>query len=410
MYNLKINKYFPFNRVKLIDQRISEDGKESYIKLEANKRYSPKCHICGTKVSGIHSVGNRNIRDLNICSTKVFLESTYRKVLCKTCNRIVVEDLAFFDPYSRITNRLAASVYDLCKVMSIKDVAKYFDLNWKTVKAIDKKFLEQEYKEKDYDNISILAVDEISTSKGHHYLTIVLNYITGRIIYVGKERNKETLDGFFSSLTEQQRESIEAIAIDMWEPYINSIKRNVPNAQIVFDLFHVVSSFGKVIDKVRNMEYKKASEEDKNVIKGSKYLLLSNKSNIRKKEPREQLNELLSLNEPINILMILKDKLKHIWDYKSRSWAINAIEEWCKLAKSVDYEIVHKFATMLEKHSYGILSHCDYPIHTSRIEGFNNKIKLIKRKAYGFHDTDYFGLKIIQAFDNQSEFPPALLN
>lgn len=108
--------------------------------------------------------------------------------------------------------------------------------------------------------------------------------------------------------------------------------------------------------------------------------------------------------------MILKDKLKHIWQYQSRSWASKAIEEWCNLANSLNYKVVHKFANMLKKYSYGILNHCDYPIHTSRIEGFNNKIKLIKRKAFGFHDTDYFSLKIIQAFDRQSDFPSALLN
>lgn len=286
MSNLKINKYFPYNRVKLIEQIITEDGEKSYITTEPNQRYSPKCHICGAKENSVHSIGRRDIRDLDICSTKAFLKTTYRKIFCKSCNRIVVEDLEFFNPCRRITKRLASYIYDLCKNASIQDVARHFNLNWKTVKAIDKEFLEQDYSKKDYDNIGILAVDEISTAKGQHYLTIVLNYITGRIIWVGKERSKETLDEFFSSLSVQQRESIEAIAIDMWEPYINSIKRNVPKAQIVFDLFHVVSSFGKVIDKVRNMEYKKASKEDKDVIKGSKYLLLSNRKNIKKKAKR----------------------------------------------------------------------------------------------------------------------------
>ncbi len=224
--------------------------------------------------------------------------------------------------------------------------------------------------------------------KGHSYLTIVLNYTTGRIIWTGKERTKETLDDFFCSLSSGQRDSIEAIAIDMWDPYINSITRNVPQTKIVFDLFHVVSSFGKVIDKVRNLEYKKASQENKEVIKGSKYLLLSDRKNIKKKDSREHLKKLLSLNEPISKVMILKDKLKHIWQYKWRDNACNAIEEWCDLAYSLDYEVVHKFANTIKNHSYGILNHCDYPIHTSRIEGFNNKIKVIKRKAYGFHDTD----------------------
>ncbi len=286
MSNLNINKYFPFKRIKLTDQTFTEDGTTSTIKIEPNKSYRPQCHICGGKVNRVHSIGSRSIRDLSICSKKVFLDSTYRKVLCKTCNRIVVEDLEFFEPCSRVTKRLAAYIYDLCKIMTILEVANHLSLDWKTVKAIDKAFLEQDYKQKDYDNIGLLAIDEIAISKGQTYMTIILNYTTGRIIWTGKERTKETLDGFFSSLTELQKESIKAIAIDMWDPYINSIKRNVPHVKIVFDLFHVVSSFGKIIDKVRNMEYTKASKEDKQVIKGSKYLLLKNSKNIKKKAPR----------------------------------------------------------------------------------------------------------------------------
>ncbi len=162
----------------------------------------------------------------------------------------------------------------------------------------------------------------------------------------------------------------------------------------------MVSSFGKVIDKVRNAEYRKASKEDKDIIKGSKYLLLKNKRNIRKKKHREHLKQLLSLNETINTLLILKDKLKHIWNYRSRIWARKALDEWCLLAKTVNRTAVNKFVNMLKRHSYGILNHCYYSIHTSKLEGVNNKIKVIKRKAYGFLDVRYFSLKIIQALSN----------
>ena len=98
--------------------------------------------------------------------------------------------------------------------------------------------------------------------------------------------------------------------------------------------------------------------------------------------------------------MILKDKLKHIWHYRSRTWANKAIDQWCKLARSVKQASLNAFADMLERHRYGIVNHCEYPIHTGKIEGVNNKIKVIKRKAYGFHDLRYFTLKIYQAFSN----------
>jgi len=147
----------------------------------------------------------------------------------------------------------------------------------------------------------------------------------------------------------------------------------VPHASIVFDLFHVVAAFGRIIDKIRNSEYRRAAKENKDVFKGSKYLLLKNRSNIRKKKQREQLKQLLDLNEVINTMMILKDLLKHIWTYRSRTWANKALDHWCSLARSLNHRALNSFANMLERYSYGILNHCDYPIHNGKLEGVNNK-------------------------------------
>ena len=161
-----------------------------------------------------------------------------------------------------------------------------------------------------------------------------------------------------------------------------------------------MANFNRVIDKVRNSEYRKASEQDKAVYKGAKYLLLRKRRNVRRKSHRQQLKELLALNEVINTVMILKEKLKHIWTYRSKTWASKALDQWCELARSLKHPSVTGFARMLERYRYGILNHCDYPIHTGKLEGVNNKIKVIKRKAYGFHDLRYFTLKIYHAFHN----------
>jgi len=164
----------------------------------------------------------------------------------------------------------------------------------------------------------------------------------------------------------------------------------------------MVKEFNKVIDRVRIDEYTKASESDKKVIKGSKYLLLKNPENIHKSEDKEHLERLLELNETISKVMILKDKLKLMWDCDSREEARRQIVEWCSMAESVRHPAVSKFANRIRRYEYGILNHCEYPIHTSMLEGINNKIKVIKRKAYGFHDNRYFSLKVIQAFSISS--------
>lgn len=400
MSTLSILPYFPFSRVRIIKQAVFSESAISQITAVPDQRYDPICHICGNRAQRISRYEKRAIRDLNLGSMRVWITCSYRKIVCTSCNRIVVEDLEFFELYSRVTRRLALSIHELCKVLTVNDVAKHFGINWKTVKAIDKYFLEQHHGKTDYEDLRILAVDEIAISKGHRYLTVVLDYLSGRVVWTGKDRTKETLGDFFAGMTQEQRQAIEAIAMDMWDPYIHAIKNYVPHVKIVFDLFHVVSGFGKVIDKVRNAEYRKASKEGKEVFKGSKYLLLKNKNTIRKKGPLEQLKQLLSLNETLNTVYILKDKLKLIWRYRSRTWAGKALDDWCRMAKTLTHPDINKFANMLQRYSYGILNHCDYQIHTSKLEGVNNKIKVIKRKAYGFLDERYFSLKIIQAFAN----------
>ena len=395
-----IAPYFPFRRIKIIDQTVTPEATGAHIKVEPDRRFQPICQRCGQRSSGTHSWTQRKIRDLNFATARTWITCRYRKVFCAHCQGIHIEDLEVFHPYLRVTTRLARYIYQLCSFMTVSEVARHLGIDWKTVKNIDKFYLERDYGQPDYKDLRILAVDEISIRKGQNYLTVVLDFLTGRVVFVGKKRKAKTLKRFFNKLTGKQRRGIEAVAMDMWDPFIRAVTDKLPRAKIVFDLFHVVANFNQVIDKVRNSEYRKASKDDKTVYKGAKYLLLKNRKNIRRQSHRQQLKELLALNQVINTVMILKEKLKHIWTYRSRTWAIKALDQWCDLARSLKIGSVNTFVRMLERHRYGIINHCDYPIHTGKLEGVNNKIKVIKRKAYGFHDLRYFTLKIYQAFAN----------
>ncbi|MCP4667405.1 MAG: ISL3 family transposase [Deltaproteobacteria bacterium] len=370
----------------------------AWIVAGPDARFHPVCHACGAPAQGVHSKVRRVLRDLHLGAAKVFINCEYRKVYCSRCQGVRVEDLDFFNPYQRVTKRLACYVHDLCKVLTVAEVAEHVDLDWKTVKNIDKAFLEEEFGTTDYDGLHTLAVDEIAIQKGHKYMTVVLDYVTGRVVWMGKDRKADTLRAFFKGMTQDQKDALEAIAMDMWDPFIKAVREEAPHVKIVFDLFHVVHAFNKVIDKVRIAEKKKAEKTELEVYKGAKYLLLKNRRNIRTAEAHAHLQRLVDMNENISKVMILKDCLKRIWRYARRGWAQKRLDEWCALARTIDNPDVHKFAAMLERRTYGILNHCDYPIHTSKLEGVNNKIKVIKRKAYGFHDQRYFSLKVIQAF------------
>jgi transposase len=197
-------------------------------------------------------------------------------------------------------------------------------------------------------------------------------------------------------MTQEQKDGIAAVAMDMWEGFIKAFKTHCPKARIVFDLFHVVKAFGEVIDAVRREEYKKADTPQRKVIKGSRYLLLSNRRNLKRSQ-RAKLKELLELNGRLCSVYILKDALKTIYHYSRRGWAKKALDHWCDLAGEIDHPMMRRFIGRLRYFEYGILNHCQFHIGTSKLEGVNNKIKVIKRKAYGFHDPDYFALKVKQA-------------
>ena len=394
-----IAPYFPFCRVKLVRQSVSAQSDMAWIHTEPDNRRRPICHVCGTPTWSVHDRSRRAVRDLDMGSTRVWIGCPIRKIVCSHCQSVRIEDLEFFDPYQHITKRLARYVYDLCKILPVKDVAGHTGLDRKTVKRIDKMFLEQAYAQTDYSDLTILAVDEIAVRKGHSYMTVVLDYLSGRVVWMGKDRTCETLTSFFRGMNDPQKQRLQAIAMDMWDPFIKAVQQEVPHVRIVFDLFHVVSAFNKVIDKVRIDEYRQALSKDKAVFKGSKYLLLKNRAHVRRKKDREQLRKLMKLNRTISALMILKDLLKQIWQYRYRGWANRRINEWQSLALTIDHSDVRRFVRMLDRYRYGILNHCDFPIHTSKLEGVNNKIKVIKRRAYGFHDDRYFSLKVIQAFD-----------
>jgi len=396
MSGISITPYFPFCRVNIIGQQVKETT--SLIQARPDHRYKPICYVCKKSSVTIHKWEQRPIRDLSIGSTYVSIECNYRQIYCLNCRRFSLEDLEFFEPSRRVTKRFACYIQNLCKILTIKDVANHCNLGWKTVKDIDKAFLEKEYGQTDYGDLTILAVDEISIRRGHTYMTVVLDYLTGRVVWMGNGRKTATFMQFFESMTDDQIEKLEAIAMDMWNPYIKAVETKAPHVKIVFDLFHMVKEFNKIIDRVRIDEYTKASEYDKSVIKGSKYLLLKNAENIKNDEEIEHLERLLALNKTISEVMILKDNLKLIWECESRTEAQQQINAWCLLAESIQHPSVNKFVNRIRRHEYGILNHCDYHIHTSIIEGVNNKIKVIKRKAYGFHDDRYFTLKVIQAF------------
>jgi len=396
--SLSVTDYFRWRRVKVVYQNVNSEPASALIRIEPDRRFRAACHACGGPARTVHSKGRKFVRDLDFGGHEMTFQIEYRKIWCDACGGVRVEQLEFVDAAQRVTNRLAAYAVQLCnRGLSIQAVASHLNLDPKTVKALDQAALEVECGLTRYDGLVRLAIDEIAVRKGHSYMTVVLDYDTGRVVWMGAGRQIETLDEFFKNMPENVRNSIQAVALDMWDAYINAVKRWCPHADIVFDLFHVVKAFNEVIDKIRNEEFRKSDQQGKELLKGSKYLLLRRGEDLRR-DQRATLKEILAANERLNLVYWLKDLLPTIWDYVSTTWAGSAIDAWQTVAECDGHPALLRFARKLVKYRYGILNHCNHPIHTSKLEGVNNKIKVIKRIAYGFHDLEYFALKVKQAF------------
>jgi len=397
MSRVNINPFFQFvNSVITGLEMHLQTGKAMFF-VRPDKRFTPRCHQCGQPIFAVHSYHSRFVRDLNFAGVPTYLKCQFRKLRCEQCG-IKTEILEYVDAYQRVTRRMAQYIVSLCCLMTVQEVAEHLGLDWKTVKEIDKAYLKEAFSKTDYENLRIIALDEIAIRKGHSYLTVVIDWETGRIVWMGEGRSKATIDRFFQQMPENVRCAISAAAMDMWQPYIKAVSQWCPQADIVFDGFHVIASFNRVIDQVRNEEYRQAEGEDKGILKGLKYLLTMNKDRMSFRG-KLKLFAALELNRNLSAVYMLKEYLKLIWKIKDPDNANFFLDYWCQLAYQTHLQPVMKFADMLLNHRQGIINHCQHPINTGKLEGMNNALKVLKRKHYGFHDIEYFILKAKSRFD-----------
>ena len=250
-------------------------------------------------------------------------------------------------------------------------------------------------------NIEVIVMDEFAIQKGHRYATVIVEPTRKEVLWVGRGRSREDIRPFFELLGEDGRKRLRAVAMDMNGAYEEEVRAQCPKAEIVYDLFHVLAKYGReVIDRVRVDEANRlrADQEARRVIKGSRWLLLRNRESLRREEDRVRLSELLSANRRLAVVYVMKEDLKHLWDYCHVGYARRFWKEWYRRAIRSRIEPLKRFARRLKEYLPGILSHCRWPLHTSLLEGINNRIKVLKRMAYGFRDDAYFFLKIHQAF------------
>jgi transposase len=324
------------------------------------------------------------------------------RVHCPRCDLIRQVPLTFADARRSYTRAFERYALELGRLMTIQDVARHLQVGWDTIKDIQKRDLQRRFRKPRLSKLRQIAIDEIAIGKGHRYLTVVLNLESGAVVFVGNGKGADALEPFWRRLR-ASRARVEAVATDMSPAYIQAIREHLGDAVHVFDHFHVIKLFNEKLTAFRRALYREATEQmHKEVLKGTRWLLLKNPENLDpKRNERARLEEALRMNQPLATVYYLKEDLRQIWEQKDKEAAARVLDDWVRRAEASCIGMLQKFAGTLAMHRSGILAYYDCRISTGPLEGTNNKIRTMQRQAYGFRDQEFFKLKILALHESK---------
>jgi transposase len=320
-----------------------------------------------------------------------------RRVRCGSCGKVKQEKLPWLADNPFYTKRFAFFVGRRCRTSTIRDVAREVHLDWKTVKDLEKQYMREQLRRAGTPGPKVIGIDEVSIRKGHTYRIVVSDLVRRRPIWFGgTDRSEASMDAFFTWLGPEKSGRIRLAVMDMWKPFRNSTRRHAPQASILFDKFHVLRHLGNALDTVRKLEYARLAGNDRRFIKGQKYTLLAHRENLTL-EGKRSLKLLLAANKRLNTAYLLKESFGQLWSYNREGWARRFFENWRSSLKWQRLKPFERFAQMIERHWDGIAAYCqaENKVALGFVEGLNNKIRVIQRRAYGLRDEEYLRLKIL---------------
>jgi len=355
-----------------------------------------QCSACGSRAVRSRGHAERRFKSLPIGGKPVSIVFPVPRVTCLACGALRQVEIGFADRRRSYTKPFERYALDLLRHMTIQDVAEHLNVGWDLVKNIQKRDLARRFARPKLKHLRQIAIDEISIGKGHRYLTVVLDLKSGAVVFVGDGKGADALKPFWRRLR-RSGARIEAVAIDMSPAYIEAVCTQLPEAAIVFDHFHVIKLFNEKLSDLRRDLYREATDQlHKDVLKGTRWLLLKNPDNLNPdRKETERLREALRLNQPLAMAYYMKEELRLLLSKSDKDEAETFLVDWINRAALSGIRMLMKFAKTLATHRTGILAYYDYPISTGPLEGTNNKIKTMKRQAYGFRDQEFFKLRIL---------------
>ena len=393
---------------QVADVELSVSKGEVTVQVEQEAGAKSCCPSCGKESPGYDS-RRRRWRHLDTCQYKTILVADVPRVKCEE-HGVVTVSVPWAEPGSGFTAMFEALVIDWLKEASTSAVSRLMGLSWNAIDGIMQRAVARGLSRREAVFPTQIGVDETAFRKRHDYVTIVSDQQEGNVLHVGSDRRKETLKAWYESLTEEQRESIQSVSMDMWPAYINATLENLPEAQekIAFDKFHVAKYLGEAVDKVRRQEHKALMAEGYEDLKGSKHDWLYNPENMTRKQ-KIRFKSLRDSTLKTARAWAIKELAMSLWHYVSKTWARKGWEQWLSWAVRSRLEPIKEVARTIKEHLWGILNAVVLKVSNGPAEGLNSRIKMIKVRSRGFRNKERFANAIYFHLGGLNLYPEGLV-
>jgi transposase len=323
---------------------------------------------------------------------RCFLVMVLHRLKCENCSALWWPRLPFMMGKHRFVRSFALTALDLLRFGTIRSVAHYLGVGWDLIKEIHKSKLRILYRRIPLHKVRAIGIDEFSIKKGHEYMTVVTDLRTGRILHAVEGKGKEDIRPFLEKLARKAKR-LEAVAMDMSSAYFSAFREILPHVDIVFDRYHIMALINQAIEELRREQQRELDQLGQQTLKGNRFLLLRNYESLEP-DHKSRLNALFEANQPLFTMHSMKEQLRLFWEKQDGDAARAFLELWCGDALKSGIKQLIKVGKTLSLYRTGLLNYFKHYITSAVMEGINNKIKTLKRMAYGFRDTEYFKLRL----------------
>ena len=378
--------------VKAVELKLEERKVE--IELGWQWGSAAKCPACEKECSIHDSAPERTWRHLDTMQFETLIRA---RVPRSNCPEHGVKTMAvpWATPQGRFTlhfERFAVEVMLACA--SVSQACNLMGIGWECAHEIMRRAVNRGLERRQLDKLKYLGMDEKSFGRGHSYITLLTDLEKSRVLEVVEERTNEAAEQAWQTLSSEQKQMVEAVAVDMWEPFIQTIQREVPDADIVHDKFHVSKYLGEAVDKVRRQEHKELMAQGDETLKGSRQLWLYNPQNLSEEQASE-FSALKELNLKVARAWAAKELFTKFWQYQEEGWARRFFKDWFGWVSRSRLKPMVDVAHLLKRHLENLLTYLKHHITNAVTEGLNSKIQSIKSAARGFRNFNNYRTRIL---------------